>query len=926
YAQAGSAPSTTGTPWATYNEPQTPGDDITVKIDGLTNGNVWFVKVVAEDSEGNRAVPAGSLSRTPTDTTPPWFAGLASITDPLKDGDSLTLSWKLAEDKNTGPATKDLPLTYNIYYGKTSETFSWAAKTTLQIDPNPNATYQHVITGLDAGVEYRFLVSVVDPAGNNDTNMVFRTATPLDETAPTFAGLATATNTGAGGAVRLEWTEAIDQSDVEYMILKSTTQGVFNDPPVIISNTFFNVEGLTNNQQYWFRVWARDIFGNTRYVNNSDKSATPADTQAPWFASTEWSAEDQETGGAVKLTWSQAVDNNTAPGASWAFRVFRKLATSPSYPDTPLATIPYDPLLTEYEYVDTGRTNGVAYHYQVRARDNTGNVYALVQKTVTPTDKEPPVFAGITAAATPAGTEGIVRIEWAAAMDGNTDPNGEIYYKIYRRVSGTTTWGEAIATVLIEQTPYFDNGGSGSSTVGSLTIGETYEYRVLAFDDSNNQNLGPVILPVLVEDKLAPRFNGASVWGEDLGTGKSVRLYWAAATDSSTPVRYNVYFDTLETFVPDPANRIVSKALGTSVIIENLPANDVEYWFIVRPVDAKDNEQAGEDYPIMLKPTDVTPPVWTTTVGIQIAEDLGTYGEVRLSWGEATDNTGPITYLVYYSKLEANVFNTIRATTTQTTLDIAGLDNGVRYYFGIRVRDSAATPNTDTNTIILAATPSDTVKPLFNGLATVTPDAEGGILHLSWTAATDASTAYGKQINYNVYLSTQEQITVSGPADNTYLLASTTLTSYKVEKDLRGDPLVNGRIYYFLVKAIDSSSNMDINTVVLNGTPEDTTAPEFAGASVARDLEYGGAVRIEWSAGKDKYGVTYRIFRSDDPNFNGGVPGDQNNPPIAQNLVGLFYEDTGLLNGQTYYYIVWARDVNGNFNKSQTVPIAITPS
>jgi hypothetical protein len=98
--------------------------------------------------------------------------------------------------------------------------------------------------------------------------------------------------------------------------------------------------------------------------------------------------------------------------------------------------------------------------------------------------------------------------------------------------------------------------------------------------------------------------------------------------------------------------------------------------------------------------------------------------------------------------------------------------------------------------------------------------------------------------------------------------------------------------------------------------PEDTTPPSFAGLESAQDTTlcpdvFVPEVTLSWSPGSDADSppVTYVVYRSADPGFTPG-PGDI----IDQDLTDadVPYLDSGVLCGESWTYIVEARDALGN--------------
>ncbi|KIH77879.1 hypothetical protein GFER_04465 [Geoalkalibacter ferrihydriticus DSM 17813] len=77
-----------------------------------------------------------------------------------------------------------------------------------------------------------------------------------------------------------------------------------------------------------------------------------------------------------------------------------------------------------------------------------------------------------------------------------------------------------------------------------------------------------------------------------------------------------------------------------------------------------------------------------------------------LQWSPATDDTEPLTYLVYWVPSSQTIdWNNPQATTTATAFHVTGLQNGLDYLFAVRARDASPAQNIDTNAVIRIAIP-----------------------------------------------------------------------------------------------------------------------------------------------------------------------------------------------------------------------------
>jgi len=864
----------------------TPGTVMHYRMTGLTNGVKYYILIRAVDAVGNTAVNMKSLSATPTDVVAPYFAGLDdAVCTGL--GDSVRLVWNAAEDRNTDPGEKNR-ITYEFYYNK-GTSISWLSpKESKEFVSIPNGSLEYVITGLDVNEMYVFGMRAVDASGNRELNTVNRTVAPEDVTPPEFGGLVSAVSTGRGGQIRLEWAAATGtHTPVTYEVFVTDEEGVFGAvADYVTTNTFYVVSDLRNGEPYWFRVWATDPWDNTN-ESSVILMAVPDDTRAPVFwPGSQFTATNPGVGGVVELAWDGAIDTNTDPFGWVGYDISRNGVF-----------IAYN--LSTLAYTDTELTNGVVYTYDLRAVDDSGN-HATKSVVVTPTDTEKPFWAMPLLFVNDTGNEGEVTVWWSAAEDNNTDPDGDITYTI-RKGDGTV-----VASGLgLDDRPH---------RISGLDIDETYSYTVRAVDDSGNWRGIGIVDDALTTDQLAPRFDKDSVEAQDTIEGKRVRLTWDAAEDLSGPVVYNIYYSTNDAFVPGVDTLLRGGFQGTEYTAE-VPQNDVRYYFIVLAEDSWGNVQTAFTR-VSVVPTDKTAPVF---LGLQTARDTKLYGSVRLEWYAASDNTGPLTYVVYRSINIANVWNEEEMRVgdpdgTLTSVVVEGLDNEARYYFGVRVYDGVVPPNWNMNTVIKDDVPTDSTPPTFAGLSSAVNEGSGGTVLLNWTRGTDASEEDGHAITYYVYASTEADFVGPGVVDPKYQVGTTTGSSFTVSG------LENNRIHYFLVRAMDYNTNMERNTVVLSATPRDLEPPEFNGVSNVVNLEYGGALRTSWDAAVDKYSVTYRVYRSTDPLF---VPGPSN--LVKDNITGLSYLDEGLVNSVQYYYLVRAVDEFNNMD-ANTKKLSAVPS
>ena len=201
--------------------------------------------------------------------------------------------------------------------------------------------------------------------------------------------------------------------------------------------------------------------------------------------------------------------------------------------------------------------------------------------------------------------------------------------------------------------------------------------------------------------------------------------------------------------------------------------------------------------------------------------------------------------------------------------------------------------------IICDDTPACFVEPTFAGLESAVPGSCGEA-ELAWQPA--LSNCINAEITYNIYRGTTPGFT---PGPSNLVLEGFTGVIFT---DVLLDP---GTTYYFVVRAFDSRSGEEGNTVELSvvaPAEPDTSAPVFGGLESVVSGGFCGETLLAWTAGLESCNspVAYDIYRSTDPGF---TPGPQS---FVATTFALAFEDAGLPPGVEQTYVVLARDAAGN--------------
>src|SRR5579883_3268004 len=276
--------------------------------------------------------------------------------------------------------------------------------------------------------------------------------------------------------------------------------------------------------------------------------------------------------------------------------------------------------------------------------------------------------------------------------------------------------------------------------------------------------------------------------------------------------------------------------------------------------------------------------------------------QIDLSWSPPADLGGLLItgYKIDRSTNGGSTWSTIVFSTgnAQTTYANGGLSPGTTYWY----RVSAIT-------LILTSAPSNTASA--TTLTPVTPPgapsglvATGGNsqVALSWNAP--SSNGGSAITSYDIYRGTSPGGEASGP-----VASGVTSTRYT------DTGVANGQAYYYQVRAVNSAGTGAASNEA-SATP--STAPGAPSGLVAT----GGnsQVALSWNAPSSNGGsaiTSYDIYR-------GTSPGGEASGPVASGVTSTRYTDTGVANGQAYYYQV--RAVNSAGTGAASNEASATPS
>ncbi len=458
----------------------------------------------ASDPDDRRAFPwklkpDGSYVQDPKDTK--YFAAA---------GDHNTIDWyrTLTAIRKANPVFRTGVLTF-LLTDDTNKTLAYALRkdnslaivvinangTNAQTIQVPTAPYVRdgvtLKNALGAG-------SVATSGGSFQVNLdalkkaIFIMEAGQDITGPSpSTGLTATANNGVTSTVSLSWSGNSDSAS--YNVYRSPVQGGgYAKVGTTNSTTFTDDNNVNNGTTYYYVVRGVDALGNEG-ANSNEAHATPAFPigyavlQYPKTITQTITANYTTVYGQIYV--AGLTDAGGDPDAITAQVGFGATGSDPStWAWQPMAYNPGHTGDNNYEYQGGIRADAVGtYDYLVRFSDDGGQTWVYGDQDGyypgEPGTDMPGIMTITASSDTTAPSAPVASIDYSAASltvswTAATDPDAAVAeYRVYR---GTSSNGEGAAAIAIV------SGGTLSYVDNSVNSGQTYYYKVQAFDTSLN--------------------------------------------------------------------------------------------------------------------------------------------------------------------------------------------------------------------------------------------------------------------------------------------------------------------------------------------------------------------------------------------------------------------------------------------------------
>lgn len=254
---------------------------------------------------------------------------------------------------------------------------------------------------------------------------------------------------------------------------------------------------------------------------------------------------------------------------------------------------------------------------------------------------------------------------------------------------------------------------------------------------------------------------------------------------------------------------------------------------------------------------------------------------------EGNDSVSKVTYNVKRSTSTEGPFQTIAEKLEGTHFQDTGLENGTAYYYVVSaVSERGESVNSNAVRAVPTAPDPSNRPSAPTGLTALTRNSQ---VDVSWEPIS------AQQVRYNVKRSTTKE----GPYQ--------TIAENMEGTHFRDTELENGTKYYYVVSA-ETSGGESTDSQALTAVPAaPLQAP--AGLSVSHD---SGGVTIHWASVNGA--ESYQVLRSKEKGIGYEV--------IKSSVAETSYTDTGITNGEKYYYVVSAKNDTAKSANSQPISAA----
>jgi fibronectin type 3 domain-containing protein len=728
-------------------------------------------------------------------------------------------------------------------------------------------TYTDTGAGIAPGTTYYYRIRAFNSAGASGNSNVATVSIPVAPPKPTNQMVTNVTS----NEIDISWQDNAGHQAQGYEILRATNHGTFS----IIAN--LPPTSRTAPSPYTWSdttVTPGNFYEYHILAYNSSGNNDFAGVNATTLTAAPTGLAAATGPGAINLSW------NSTNGAT-GYNVYRGTVSGGPY--TLIA-----PNVAATAYNDTGLANGTTYYYVVTGLDAGGESAQSAQFSAAPS-------SAVTTINFPNGFPTANNFTFngnghligsALALTNNfTSQNSSIFYNTAQniqsfnttfqfQINGTWPLGNGF-TFVIQNAGLTALGQSGSGLgygPASGTSGGIANSVAVKFDTYNSNGSGST---GLYTNGATPGGGAGSI---DLtGSGFNLRSY--------NVITANFTYDG--TTLTETLTDTVTGATVTEHYTVNIPqivgGNTAFIGFTGADGSLTSNQNITNWTYTVVPSNNATIPATPTNLAASSGNT-----QVVLNW---TASTGATSYTISYGTTNGSNYSTVLTGITGTSKTISGLTNGTQYYFVISAVNSAGA---SANSAQVSGTPAAVAPSAPTGIVATAGSTQVGLTWIASAGATSYTVSYGT--------------TSGGPYPT--VLSNITGTSTTVTG------LTNGTPYYFIITATNTTGTSG-NSAQATATPVGVTIPAAPGGLIA--TAGNGQVGLSWGAstGATSYTVSY------------GTTSGGPYPTVLTGISGTNTTITGLVSGQTYYFVVAAANSAGtgaNSTQASAAPLTSGPN
>ncbi|UCE39148.1 MAG: right-handed parallel beta-helix repeat-containing protein [Thermoplasmata archaeon] len=835
----------------------------------LADGVTYYYALSAFDEVPNESLLSKIANGTPADIMAPAEpTGLVVTLGPTQD--SLNLTWDLNSESDMAG--------YFIYRSEMpGGPYSYIDSVGLITH------YQD--TGLSSETTFYYVIQAFDEVPNFSSFSPEAFRTTADYTAPSTPANLTVTPVLAGNALNISWDASPEPDVMNYVLYSSTDNLTFFVESTVLAGTEYYIDSnLIDGKTYYYMIYAKDEVPN--YSNLSDvASGIPQDTLSPATPTGLKVVDIQNAEGALNISWDPVTTN--LDGSACSDLVSYSLYRNETGTWVFLYSIPAG---NEY-FIDTNLVDGMLYNYSIKALDEMPNESPLSSagSNFSIDDLSPATPTKLDARAT--SNSGELNITWnpvTTNLDGSSCID-LVNYTLYRNGTTPGIW-IFVANISAGTEFYVDTG---------LIDYVQYNYTIWASDEIPNYSPLSLSDSGIPFDNVSPAQPKNLTAKDEINSEGALNLSWDENSDMDLS-HYLIYSNRSGNW---EILALVPK--GTQYYIDRGLIDGVIYYYNISAVDYSGNEGNQSFSASNYSVDDLSP---STPAGLVVEDFINSERMLNISWNAVNTNADGspcidlVNYTLYTNKSGVWQLLAIIPVGKEYYIDSLGLFDGPTYYYRISASDEV--PNTSPNSTDAYGQSIDDLPPSAPTGLTVITSPQGNTLNINWTPNPEFDV-----ISYT-------------------LLVSTNNVTFDVEavipagaNNYTDTSLIDGKVYYYMIKATDEVPNYSLPSGVVSGVPSDSTAPSAPTGLTATYGPTSDSLSLMWNQNSETDLAGYIIYRS----------ATEGGPYTLLYILGqvMEYVDMGLDSGVTYYYVITAFDEvpnnspyssEANFTTKYTIP------